>query len=123
LPNLGRFERAPSPRRAAALSPGDKGWIAALLEKRQGELFVSYQGTPLELAGGARISPDAGGTHHVLAHITHAGDRLVCDRLMRPARANGLRAIGGALQLAGLVALAVAYWLLVVVPLRDALGL
>jgi hypothetical protein len=123
LPSLGSFERPPSPRRAAALGPGDKGWIAALLEKRDGELLVSYQGTPLELAGGARISPDANGLRSVLAHVTHAGHRLVCDRLMRPARANGLRAIGAALQLAALLAMAAAYWIFVVVPLREALAL
>jgi hypothetical protein len=107
-------------------SKGGPGWVeATLVRDSKGNVALVADERPLgvKMSPALRAAAERALQNHrtgVLAYTSRAGDVLVCDRLMEhrtPGLAERLRYAGWAARFIALLALATAYWILVVFPL------
>jgi hypothetical protein len=130
VPSLGKPRMPPQTTTLQAVHQGAPGWLALDLARDQLGLGLYENGYRLPIKLDRRLQSkafeiSAAGPRRVWASTSRVGPLLVCDRLVyeppRPYQQSSWFALGG-LQLAGLLAVAIGWWLVAGNELVNVLG-
>jgi hypothetical protein len=129
LPKLKRHHVLPDTTSASDVwTTGEPGWVrASIVRDPNGNATLFDDGRPLQvkMVRGLRAAADGAIGSDVLAYTSRSGEVLVCEKLMQTSPPTLKEQIGYAMwipRFLGLTALAVAYWIVVFLPLIRALA-
>lgn len=131
VPSFGQSYELPEAHSADEIAAGRpaEGWVRVKLQRQGDAVELVPLGSARTILLDARLRAKATraaaeGARPVLVHVKRVGERLVAERVMDipdPSRTRTRRVVVGALQIVVLVALCVAFWLVVGEPLQDLL--